>query len=75
VVEGCFAEQSVDDDKPDGASERAVVELVGERLSNAEVAERLFLSVHTVKRHLANARLKLGPASRADLARGGRPEA
>jgi DNA-binding NarL/FixJ family response regulator len=56
-------------------SERAVVELVGERLSNAEVAERLFLSVHTVKRHLANARLKLGPASRADLARGGRPEA
>ena len=49
--------------------ERAVVELVAEGLSNPEVAERLFLSRHTVKRHLSNAMVKLGIASRVELAR------
>lgn len=48
-------------------SERAVVELVGEGLSNPEVAERLYLSRHTVKRHLANAMLKLDITSRREL--------
>jgi DNA-binding CsgD family transcriptional regulator len=51
--------------------ERAVVELVAEGLSNPEVAERLFLSRHTVKRHLANAMVKLGLASRVELVRAG----
>ena len=48
-------------------SERAVVELVAEGLSNPEVAERLYLSRHTVKRHLANAMLKLAITSRREL--------
>ncbi|MGH9223151.1 MAG: LuxR C-terminal-related transcriptional regulator, partial [Acidimicrobiales bacterium] len=48
-------------------SERAVVELVSEGLSNPEVAERLYLSRHTVKRHLANAMLKLEITSRREL--------
>jgi DNA-binding CsgD family transcriptional regulator len=48
-------------------SERAVVELVAEGLSNPEVAERLYLSRHTVKRHLANAMLKLDITSRREL--------
>jgi DNA-binding NarL/FixJ family response regulator len=48
-------------------SERAVVDLVAEGLSNPEVAERLYLSRHTVKRHLANATLKLGITSRREL--------
>ncbi len=51
--------------------ERAVVELVAEGLSNPEVADRLYLSRHTVKRHLANAMLKLGLSSRQALARVG----
>jgi DNA-binding CsgD family transcriptional regulator len=49
--------------------ERAVVELVAEGLTNVEVAERLFLSRHTVKRHLANVMLKLALTSRKELAR------
>jgi DNA-binding CsgD family transcriptional regulator len=48
-------------------AERAVVELVAQGLSNPEVAERLFLSRHTVKRHLANAMVKLGESSRRSL--------
>jgi DNA-binding NarL/FixJ family response regulator len=52
--------------------ERAVVELVAEGLSNPEVADRLFLSRHTVKRHLSNAMVKLGLTSRMELARGAR---
>jgi DNA-binding NarL/FixJ family response regulator len=48
-------------------SERAVVDLVAEGLSNPEVAERLYLSRHTVKRHLANAMLKLDITSRREL--------
>ena len=48
-------------------SERAVVDVVAEGLSNPEVAERLYLSRHTVKRHLANAMLKLDITSRREL--------
>jgi DNA-binding NarL/FixJ family response regulator len=48
-------------------SERAVVALVAEGLTNPEVAGRLYLSPHTVKRHLANAMGKLHVRSRREL--------
>ena len=52
-------------------SERTVVDLVAEGLSNPEVAERLFVSRFTVKRHLSNAMLKLGFTSRMEVVRAG----
>ncbi|HUR77692.1 MAG TPA: AAA family ATPase [Acidimicrobiales bacterium] len=49
------------------ATERKVVALVAQRLSNPEVAERLFVSRHTVESHLKNIYRKLGHSSRAQL--------
>lgn len=51
-----------------GEREREVVEGVGEGLSNAEVAARVFLAVPTVKTHVSSAMAKLGVASRVQLA-------
>jgi pimeloyl-ACP methyl ester carboxylesterase/DNA-binding CsgD family transcriptional regulator len=45
-----------------------VLKLVGEGLSDREIAERLVLSPHTVHRHVANVRTKLGQPSRAAAA-------
>jgi DNA-binding CsgD family transcriptional regulator len=42
-----------------------VLRLVAQGLTNAEIAERLYLSPHTVHRHVANARAKLRLPSRA----------
>ena len=50
------------------ARELEVLRLVAEGLSDAEIAERLVLSRHTVHRHIANIRTKLGLASRAAAA-------
>jgi DNA-binding CsgD family transcriptional regulator len=50
-------------------SELAVVRLVAEGLTNREVAERLFLSPHTVSSHLRHVFSKLGITSRVELAR------
>jgi DNA-binding CsgD family transcriptional regulator len=46
-----------------------VVRLVSEGGTNRQVAERLFLSPHTVNTHLRNAFVKLGVRSRLELAR------
>ncbi len=51
------------------ASELAVVRLVAEGLTNREVAERLFVSTHTVNSHLRHVFSKLGINSRVELAR------
>jgi DNA-binding NarL/FixJ family response regulator len=45
--------------------EMEVLRLVAQGLNNAEIAERLVVSPHTVHRHVANARTKLGLRSRA----------
>jgi DNA-binding CsgD family transcriptional regulator len=48
--------------------ELEVVDLAGHGLTNRDIAVRLMLSPHTVARHLANARAKLGAANRAEAA-------
>jgi pimeloyl-ACP methyl ester carboxylesterase/DNA-binding CsgD family transcriptional regulator len=50
------------------AREREVLALVAEGMSNAAIAERLRLSDHTVKRHVANILLKLDMPTRAAAA-------
>jgi DNA-binding NarL/FixJ family response regulator len=47
------------------ARELEVLKLVAQGLSDAEIAERLVLSPHTVHRHVANVRTKLRLPSRA----------
>jgi DNA-binding CsgD family transcriptional regulator len=51
------------------SSELAVAQLVAEGLTNREVAERLFVSPHTVNSHLRHVFAKLGINSRVELAR------
>jgi len=48
------------------AREREVLALVGEALSNRQIAARLSLTEATVKRHLRNIFIKLGAVSRMD---------
>jgi DNA-binding CsgD family transcriptional regulator len=50
-------------------SELTVARLVAEGLTNREVAERLFISPHTVNSHLRHVFAKLGINSRVELAR------
>ncbi len=51
------------------ASELTVAQLVGQGLSNRDVAARLFVSPHTVSSHLRHVFTKLGVNSRVELAR------
>lgn len=46
-----------------------MVELVAQDLSNAEIAEGLFVSIATVKTHLNHIFCKLGVSNRHQLAR------
>ena len=48
--------------------EREIVMLIGEGLSNHEVAERLILSVRTVESHIYRSMSKTGTSSRDELA-------
>jgi DNA-binding NarL/FixJ family response regulator len=47
--------------------EREVVALVGQGLSNEEIAEKLFVSPLTAKTHVSRAMMKLGTRDRAQL--------
>jgi DNA-binding CsgD family transcriptional regulator len=49
------------------AREAEVLALVADHLSNRQIAERLYLSVRTVDRHVANLLTKLDASSRAQL--------
>ena len=49
-------------------AERRVVELAADGLSNKEIAQTLFVTVHTVEVHLSRAYAKLGVRSRGQLA-------
>jgi pimeloyl-ACP methyl ester carboxylesterase/DNA-binding CsgD family transcriptional regulator len=53
---------------PLSTREREVLRLVADGLSDAEIARRLIVSAHTVHRHVANIRSKLGQPSRAAAA-------
>jgi DNA-binding NarL/FixJ family response regulator len=46
--------------------EAEVLDLAGRGLTNKQIGQQLFLSQHTVARHLANARAKLGAANRTE---------
>ena len=48
-------------------TEREIVQLVAQGHANAEIGERLFISVHTVKKHLSHVYAKVGLDSRAEL--------
>jgi DNA-binding NarL/FixJ family response regulator len=50
------------------SAETSAVELAAAGLSNKQIAHRLFISVHTVERHLSHAYAKLGVRSRSQLA-------
>jgi DNA-binding NarL/FixJ family response regulator len=50
------------------ATEQRVAELAVQGLSNKDIADALFMSVHTVETHLSHTYQKLGVRSRSQLA-------
>ena len=55
------------DDAELTAREKEVLQLIGEGMTNGEIAETLFISPHTVTRHRANLMQKLNVHNRVEL--------
>jgi pimeloyl-ACP methyl ester carboxylesterase/DNA-binding CsgD family transcriptional regulator len=68
VVEASQERPASRPDAPISDRERQVLLLVAQGRTDAQIADELYLSVHTVHRHVANARRKLGVPSRAAAA-------
>ena len=49
--------------------ELEIAELITDRLTNPEIAEKLFLSEKTIESHIRNLFVKLGASSRVEVAR------
>jgi two-component system response regulator DesR len=64
-----FARQSEGPATPLSPREQEVLELIGAGKTNREIAERLFLSPHTIKDHTTALYRKLGVRNRAEAAR------
>jgi two-component system response regulator DesR len=64
-----FARQAEAPATPLSPREREVLELIGDGATNREIAERLYLSPHTIKDHTTALYRKLGVRNRAEAAR------
>lgn len=64
-----FARQAEGPATPLSSREREVLGLIGEGATNREIAERLYLSPHTVKDHTTALYRKLGVRNRAEATR------
>ena len=64
-----FGRQEEGPATPLSAREREVLTLIASGATNREIAERLFLSPHTVKEHASSLYRKLGVKNRAEAAR------
>jgi DNA-binding NarL/FixJ family response regulator len=64
-----FARQSEGPATPLSKREREVLELISAGATNREIAERLYLSPHTIKDHTSTLYRKLGVRNRAEAAR------
>ena len=77
VLDGhCFISPSIDqaalteftfDDAQLTAREKEVLQLIGEGMTNGQIADTLFISPHTVTRHRANLMQKLNVHNRVEL--------
>ena len=64
-----YARQADGPATPLSPREREVLELIGAGATNREIAERLFLSPHTIKDHTTALYRKLGVRNRAEATR------
>jgi two-component system response regulator DesR len=64
-----FARQEEGPAVPLSVREREVLDLIGRGATNREIAERLYLSAHTIKDHTSSLYRKLGVRNRAQAAR------